>query len=152
MSDKFDRVEIGDKLYVFEMLPAETASTLMMSFINAFGGVIASLVPMLGCDSDDFDIFSLDVSAIKWPMVQAGIMGASANTDPAKMKPVVDVMIGSIFVNDISGGQGRRCTYDDFNGKIMTLYRVVFHALRYNYADFFVELLQSKESQEEKDV
>lgn len=126
-------VKVGDGEYAFEMLKPEDAVVLSMRVVEAFGGVIASMIPLLGVDSEELDIFNIDWSALNLAQAQTSLMTMAAQVDAAKIKPIFDCMMTCIFDTKA----GRRCTYDDFNGKILTLYKVMFFALRYNFADFF---------------
>jgi hypothetical protein len=147
MKSEWEKVEIGNKLYTFEMLQPELAIKLSLRFAEAFGGIIASFIPVLGADSEELDIFNIDWSALNLAEVQGAMMSACAQMDAKKIYRIFDAIMPTCFVVDKSNREdkGHRCTYDDFNGQIKTLYKVLFFALRYNFSDFFVESPRSGE-------
>ncbi len=132
----WELVKIGGKEYSFEMIPPETSIKLSLRVVEAFGGVIASMIPILGVDSEEFDVFNINWDSINIAEVQGSLMTAVAHVDPAKIFPIFEATLPFCFEID-SNGKGQRCNYDMFNGRIKTLYTVLFYALRYNYADFF---------------
>ena len=129
-------VKIGDKEYSFVMIPPEDSIKLSLSVVEAFGGIVASLIPVLGVDSEEFDVFDIDWSSINVAEVQSSLMTAVAHVEPAKIFSIFEATLGFCFEID-ANGKGQRCKYDMFNGRIKTMYLVLFYALRYNYADFF---------------
>jgi hypothetical protein len=148
MKPEWETVEFDGKLYAFDMLPPELAIQLSLRVVEAFGGIIASFVPVLGIDSKDFDIFNIDTSALNLTSIQASMMSATSQLDPPKIKAIMDAVLPMCMVTSTADAEdkGHRCTYDDFNGNISTLYKVMFYALRYNFADFFGESPMNEEA------
>lgn len=151
MKKDWETLEIGTTLYTFEMLQPEIAFAVSLRFLEAVGPVIASCVPVLNMDTDEFDMFNISLSDLNLDQIQSAMMSATTQINPAKIKPIFDEIIGSVFVvNKLDqSDKGHRATYNDFNGKIKTLYKVCLHALRFNFADFFADSAQIGQSEQE---
>ena len=131
--EEWEIVKIGADEYSFEMLPPEYAFTLSIKVVEALGGIMASIIPMLGVDSEKLDIFNIDWSSLNIAEVQASMLSAVKHVDHTKLAPLVQALVPMTFIVK----ENRRATWDDFNGKMMTLYKVMYFNLRYQFADFF---------------
>ncbi len=130
MKKEWEKVSIGDRQYSFEMIPAEGAVKLNLKIVEAFGGILSSLAPMFGDLGKEVD----DIDGDKLGDV---LMNAAGQVDAAKIMPVLEALVLCCFVITPENPKGYKCTMNDFNGRILELYKVCFYAARYNFADFF---------------
>jgi len=146
MKNEWKKLKIGDNTYAFEEMSAEAATFGFLKVSEAFGGIIASALPMLGMETGQ-DAGKLDIkqlaSVLDVDSLQKALVGAASSINPAKIKAVIDEVLPTIFVTKDSEQNGHRCGYDDFRGKIGILYKVVACALRFHYSDFFTGIFQS---------
>ena len=146
MKNEWKKLRVGDSVYAFEEMSAEDATFGFLKISEAFGGIIASALPMLGMETGQ-DAGKLDIKELSKILdvdsLQKALSGAAATINPEKIKSVIDDALPTVFVTKDTEKDGHRCSYDDFRGKIGTLYKVVACALRFHYADFFTDIFQS---------
>ncbi len=140
---EWQKVSIGDREYSFDMLPADKAVVLNLQVVEAFGGLVISFLTLAEKGTDSGGLSEM----------KPELLTALSTIKQEKSKAIFDAMLPMCFVRNVTDSQGHRCSYNDFNGRIMELYKVMFYALRYNFADFFGEsLLSGKQAQGAKDA
>jgi hypothetical protein len=127
---KWEKVRIGTAEYCFDDIPAETATFLWLEVVSTFGGSIGSLLKSKESAVDD--VLKDIVSSVK----------------PKDTMDIIRQVLPFVFVNE-SGKPGERATFDHFQGQTFLLFKIMFFALRYNYADFFVDALSHFQSGKE---
>ena len=147
---EWQKVTLGEREFTFDMLPADRAVMLNMQVVDAFGGLVVtyfSAAERVTADGDpkniSFGTFAPD------------LLAAMPSVKPEKSKAIFDVMLPTCFVRDTTNPQdnGHRCSYNDFNGRVKELYKVMFYTIRYNFADFFgASLLNGPQVQGARDV
>jgi hypothetical protein len=138
---KWEKAVIGTTEYCFEDIPPETAVFLWLEIMETFGDAIGGFLKLSGKDAEDDDSINQAIRAL------------TSSIKPKEIMAIIRQVLPSIFVNE-KGQAGKRATFDDFQSKTLELYKVVFFAIRYNYADFFVEALShlAKPSREGRDA
>lgn len=153
MKKEWETVEIGNRVYAFEQMPAEECYFASLKAVEAFGGVISSAVSLLGIDAGEeagkLDLKSL-LGRIDLSAIEGALSSASAKVDPDKIKAITDSLMPHWFVTERGEENGHRCSYRDFGGEHMAdLYKVLGYALRFYFSDFFTGLLSNgKENRE----
>lgn len=114
----WDKVQIGSREYCFEDVPGEEGAFLSMKIMASLGPAFCGL---LGESTGD--------------PIAAAIAALAGNIDPKANMEIFRALIPRVFINEC--GSGKRATFDDFQGRTMELFKVMFFCMRYNFADFF---------------
>lgn len=122
-------IEINGETYKFEMLPGESAFELFLLLPEAFGGFVSAASKLIGKDSDSESIDSM----------QDVIKDAIKSINPQLLKKIAGAILPTVMVTNKTYPSGTTCSFSNFTGKIMVLNKVLFHALLYNFHDFFLE-------------
>lgn len=141
---EWQKARLEDREFSFEMLPADKAVVLSMQVVDAFGGLVVSFLTMTEKDQ-----------ASGLSGMQSELLSALSSVKPEKSKAIFDAMLPCCFVRNTTDPRdaGHRCSYNDFNGRIMELYKVMFYGIRYNFSDFFGgSLLSGVQAQEAQDA
>jgi len=117
---EWSKITIGTREYAFEDIPGEEAVFLSLKLLNVFGSAFCGLL-------GESDGSGLDVMVSR---IASGV-------NPTEAMGIFKAVIPRTFVNE--GGSGHRATFDDFQGRTIEFYKVMFACIRYNFADFFAE-------------
>lgn len=146
MKNEWKKLKIGDSTYAFDDMSAESALLGFLKVSEAFGGIFASAMPMLGMDTGEeagkMNVKNL-LEVLDVDSIQKALTSASSSINPEKIKAVIDETLPTVFITKDTEKDGHRCTYDDFRGKLGSMFKVVAFALRFHYADFFTDLFQN---------
>jgi hypothetical protein len=127
---KWERTTIGTTEYCFEDIPAEPAAELWLELMSVFGEGVGALLATSEKDGIRDDM-----------AIDKAIMSLARSVKPKEIMAIVRHVIKYVFINE-RGKDGRRADFGDFQGKTIDLYKIIFFAIRYNYADVFTVALQ----------
>jgi hypothetical protein len=130
---KWNSTKIGTTEYCFDDIPAEPATYLWLEIMETFGEAIGGILKTSGKNSLDQENDSA---------INEAISELTKAIKPKQLMGIIRQVLPYVFVNEAACKDGHRAEFDDFQGKTLELYKVVFFAIRYNYADFFVGALQ----------